>query len=196
MATSSPHHSNIKRDRKQRQTYPGPNSADNQQMLRDIRHTLDQHQRDIRTPTPTSSVALVATVERQDSSREREHLRRSPPSEAGGGGGSAGSGSPRVQPQSRAAASSATTTAAATSSVPATTTAAGGKQNSSNRKRQLATIRRSLRPFASAHSDPGFHTARDMVDKRALEELISLGYNEVREREREREEGRGDGGGQ
>lgn len=164
MASSSPHHSNIKRDRKQRQTYPGPNSADNQQMLRDIRHTLDQHQRDIRTPTPTSA-ALVATVERQDS-REREYLRRSPPSET-----TSGNGSPRVQQQNRAS-----------SAAPA------GKQNSSSRtKRQLATIRRSLRPFASTHSDPGFHTARDMVDKRALEELISLGYNEVRR-------GRGGGG--
>lgn len=186
MASPSPHpHGNIKRDRKQRQTYPGPNSADNQQMLRDIRHTLDQHQRDIRTPTPTSAAATCSTVERQDS-REREHLRRSPPSEAGGSGGG-GSGSPRVQPQNRAASSS----SSSSSSSAAAAVPPASKQNSSNRKRQLATIRRSLRPFASAHSDPGFQTAREMVDKRALEELISLGYNEVRGRTRGRDGGLG-----
>ena len=160
MASPSPsgHNINNKRDRKQRQTYPGPNSADNQQMLQDIRHTLDQHQRERRTPTPTSA-ALSATVERQDS-REREQLRRSPPSEV------TANGSPSATPRMKQNRPSAVPT----------------KQLASSRtRRQLATIRHSLRPFASGHSDPGFHAAKDKVNQKMLEELICHGYNEVRE---------------
>ena len=35
-----------RRDKKFRQTYPGPDTADNQQMLQDIKQTLENHQKD------------------------------------------------------------------------------------------------------------------------------------------------------
>ena len=42
-----------KEKRKERKTYPGPNSTDNEQMLQDIRETLAAHQRDsVMAPSP------------------------------------------------------------------------------------------------------------------------------------------------
>ena len=134
---------NARRERRFRQTFPGPNSADNTQMLQDIRSTLDTHRQ----------TGGTDRLERSDS-KEREHSRKSPPSEL------TSSGSPGTAPRMQQNRSTPT------------------KQLASNRtKRQLATIRKSLRPFA--YSDPGFHAARDKVNKKMLEELISLGYNEV-----------------
>ena len=130
-----------RREKKFRQTFPGPNSADNVQMLHDIRETLEYHHRAGATDRP----------ERQ----EREPSRKSsPPSEL------TASGSPGTTPRMQQSRSTPT------------------KQLASTRtKRQLAKIRKSLKPFA--YSDPGFHAARDKVNKKMLEELISLGYNEV-----------------
>ena len=154
-----------KREKKHRQTYPGPNSADNQQMMQDIRETLENHQRRARAvQDETATTGGQQTVpadrssveqERPDS-RERDQTRRSsPPSEL-----TASNGSPNMTPRMQQNRSTPT------------------KQLASNRtKRQLATIRRSLKPFA--YSDPGFHAAKDKVNKRMLEELISLGHNEV-----------------
>lgn len=145
-----------RREKRFRQTYPGPNSADNQQMLQDIRSTLGQQ-------TTAGSGTAAERLERSDSKerekeRRREQTRRSsPPSEL------TSSGSPGSTPRPAR---------------PSRTTPTKMLDSSSNRrKKQLATIHKSLKPFA--YSDPGFHVARDKVNKRLLEELISLGYNEV-----------------
>jgi len=48
-----------------------------------------------------------------------------------------------------------------------------------SRRRKLAMIRKSLKPFA--HSDPGFnHSIVEKANKRFLEDLCLLGYDEVR----------------
>ena len=48
-----------------------------------------------------------------------------------------------------------------------------------SRRRKLAMIRKSLKPFA--HSDPGFnHNIIEKANKRFLEDLCLLGYDEVR----------------
>lgn len=49
-----------------------------------------------------------------------------------------------------------------------------------SRRRKLAMIRKSLKPFA--HSDPGFNsTVIEKANKKFLAELCALGYDEVRE---------------
>ncbi len=151
-----------RREKRFRQTFPGPNSADNQQMLQDIRSTLGQQT--AASSSGTASGSPVERLERSDSKerekeRKREQTRRpSPPSELTSSG-SPGT-TPRLQPSR------------------STPTKQLDRESSSTRKKQLATIRRSLKPFA--YSDPGFQTDREKVDKKMLEELISLGYNEVR----------------
>ncbi len=150
-----------RREKKFRQTYPGPNSADNQQMLQDIRSTLGQQST---AGSGTASGSPAERLERSDSKerereRKREQTRRSsPPSELNS------SGSPGTTPRMQ----------------PSRSTPTKQLESNSNRKRerQLAKIRKSLKPFA--YSDPGFHTAREKVNMKMLEELISLGYNEVR----------------
>ena len=48
-----------------------------------------------------------------------------------------------------------------------------------SRRRKLAMIRKSLKPFA--HSDPGFNTTIiEKANKKYLAELCALGYDEVR----------------
>ena len=48
-----------------------------------------------------------------------------------------------------------------------------------SRRRKLAMIRKSLKPFA--HSDPGFNTSvLEKANKKLLAELCALGYDEVR----------------
>lgn len=48
-----------------------------------------------------------------------------------------------------------------------------------SRRRKLAMIRKSLKPFA--HSDPGFNsTIIEKANKKYLAELCALGYDEVR----------------
>lgn len=147
-----------KREKKYRQTYPGPNTADNQQMMQDIRETLENHQHQAQKQDPAVAADCGSSVERErPESRDRDQTRRpSPPSELTASNGSPGT-TPRMQ-QNR--------------STPT-------KQLASNQtKRKLAKIRKSLKPFA--YSDPGFHASMDKVNRRMLEELISLGHNEVR----------------
>ena len=183
--------SSSRREKKYRQTYPGPNDDDNEQMLQDIKDTLDHHQRAQVVTAAASTTAgserersLVATAgtsahssgsgsggsERESNmrteypsgSREAASGRRSsPPSDREHGGAAAVSGSPgasqRVQ-QNR--------------STPT-------KQLGSSdwNKQTMKEIKKQLRPFAS--SDPGFHPARDRVNKKMLMQLINYGYNEV-----------------
>lgn len=139
-----------RREKKFRQTFPGPNSSDNQQMLHNIRETLENHQRETSIERPMSKEG----PERPDT-RDRDQTRRSsPPSEL------TASGSPGTTPRMQQNRSTPTKLIA-----------------TSRTKKQLAKIRKSLKPFA--YSDPGFHAAKDKVNKRMLEELISLGHNEV-----------------
>ena len=158
-----------RREKKYRQTYPGPNSEDNQQMLQDIRDTLDHHQNratDTYTTTTTVDrersvgVAAPPSVGERDMRVDRESRdtrRPSPPSDREQGLPSASPGTtPRMQ-QNR--------------STPTKQLASDGTQQ------KLREIRKSLRPFA--YSDPGFHAAKDKVNKKMLEQLINLGYNEV-----------------
>lgn len=171
-----------KRDKRQRQTrgltFPGPNASDNQQMLDNIRTTLDSQNSTKAQATSTASTVSdresllpsqqsLASPDREMRDRvelaatatDKEQYRKSPPTDRDHTlSASASPGStPRGQQPSR--------------STPT-------KQLISHRtKEKLWEIRKSLRPFA--HSDPGFHAAKDKVNKGMLKELIGLGYNEV-----------------
>ena len=158
-----------RRDRRFRQTFPGPDSGDNQQMLQDIKDTLDsrgqqqqqqqQHSGSAQQKPSDRNVTNNSERERErPESRDREQSssRRSPPSEGPSPANASPGTTPRMQ-QNR------------------TPT----KQHTDRTKQQLAKIRRQIRPY-HAYSDPGFHAARDKVNKKMLEHLISLGYNEVR----------------
>ena len=140
-----------------RQTYPGPNSADNQLMLQNIRSTLENHHSEKQTGSGMGSGTGAERLERSDSKERTQMRRSSPPSELTSSGSP--SSTPRMAQQSRS-----------------TPTKQLASRRTKHAKRELATIRRDLKQFAS---DPGFHAARDKVNKRMLDELISLGYNEV-----------------
>lgn len=176
-----------RREKRLRQTYPGPNSADNQQMLQDIKDTLDNHQR---AQVATAAVSTSAGSERERSlaagttssgsgsagsgserdysmktdhsttggSRDVSGRRSSPPSDREHHGSPGAT--PRMPPQSRS-----------------TPTKQLGSSSDWN-KQTMKEIKKQLRPFAS--SDPGFHPARDRVNKKMLMQLINYGYNEVR----------------
>ena len=180
-----------RREKKFRQTYPGPNSADNQQMLQDIKDTLDHHQRaQIATTTQVASerersLGLAATTTSSgsassggssaDTMRIADHTagrdmsrRSSPPSDRGEAAHGAVSGSPSTTQRATAQAQSSR----------ATPTKQLASSASDWNKQTMKEIKKQLRPFAS--SDPGFHPARDGVNKKLLMQLINFGYNEVR----------------
>ena len=184
-----------RREKKFRQTYPGPNSADNQQMLQDIKDTLDHHQRaQIATVAPSTtqvasererSLGLAATTTSSgsassggssaDTMRIADHTagrdtsrRSSPPSDRGEAAHGAVSGSPSTTQRATAQAQSSR----------ATPTKQLASSASDWNKQTMKEIKKQLRPFAS--SDPGFHPARDRVNKKLLMQLINFGYNEVR----------------
>ena len=175
-----------RREKKFRQTYPGPNSADNQQMLQNIKDTLDNHQR-AQVATAAASTSAGSERERSlaagttssgsgsaGSGSERDYSMKTDYSTTGGGRDISGRRSsppsdrehhgspgatPRMPPQSRS-----------------TPTKQLGSSSDWN-KQTMKEIKKQLRPFAS--SDPGFHPARDRVNKKMLMQLINYGYNEV-----------------
>ena len=178
--------STSRREKKFRQTYPGPNPADNQQMLYDIKETLDNHQR--------AQVVTAAASTTADSERERALAATSSGSGSGGSeremrtelpGGARDSSSRRSSPpsdrggeyvpSSSGGSPGATQRAQQNRSTPTKQLGSSSDWN----KQTMREIRKQLRPFAS--SDPGFHPARDKVNKKMLEQLINYGYNEVRE---------------
>lgn len=154
-----------RKEKKHRQTYPGPNTADNQQMLQDIRETLQLTTTAATTGTPTASER--SAPERADS-KEREHRRPSPPGEV------SGAASPRMQNRG--------TSHTPTKHLSASQSSHRAHQNTV-RKQNLEKIRRDLQQFKGRErlSDPGFHhPSKDTVDKKMLEELINTyGYSEV-----------------
>lgn len=154
-----------KRDKRQRQTFPGPNPSENQQMLNDIRTTLGTNAQATSTASTASDREGSADPAQAFSTdkeprEDRESCRRSPPSDRELTGASP-SNTPRMQVQRS---SNRTPTKQLTSH---------------GTKEKLREIKKSLGPFA--YSDPGFHhPAQDKVNKAMLLRLISLGYNEVR----------------
>ena len=156
-----------KRDKRQRQTFPGPNPGENQQMLNDIRTTLGTNAQATSTASTASdrenSTAQAQAYQAQRRTRdEREPSRRSPPRDRDqplASSGASPSSTPRMQPN-------------ASRSTPTKQLGPNGT------KEKLREIKKTLRPFAN--SDPGFHhPAKDKVNKEMLERLICLGYNEV-----------------
>lgn len=156
-----------RRERRHRQTYPGPNPEDNQQMLQDIKHTIETHSSGEKVGRSSAgSEAEMRTEKSLDRERpesrdkEQSRERRSPPaSVATGDREQASPGTARSQ-QNRS-----------------TPTKQLTQLNSDRNKQQLREIRRMLRPFV--RSDPGLNAAKDHVNKSMLEQLISLGYSEV-----------------
>eukprot|EP00731_Ephydatia_muelleri_P032246 Em0023g753a len=131
-----------RRDKKLRQTFPGPNAADNQQMLQDIKQTLGDHQKNEPASLPPA---------------DQMNKRSSPPTEL------PTSSSPSIG--NRTPASRLTPT----------------KQLAAHEtKQKLAQIRQSIKPYGprNSASDPGFHAAKEKVNKKMLDELISLGHSE------------------
>ena len=166
-----------RKEKKFRQTYPGPNTADNQQMLQDIRETLlttgDRG-------APATAAGSERSVPERADSKEREQRgeaerarRQSPPVEF------SGTASPRMQNRERGASHTPTKHLSSAQS-------SHRAHQSSVRKQNLEKIRRDLQPFKGRErlSDPGFHhPSRDTVDRRLLDELITTyGYSEVRGR--------------
>ncbi len=153
-----------KRDKRQRQTFPGPNPCENEQMLNDIRTTLGTNAQATSTASTVSdregsagpAQAYYSDKEAKDR-EERESSRKSPPSDRELTGASP-SNTPRMQNSNR--------------STPTKQLTSHGT------KEKLREIKKSLRPFAN--SDPGLnHPGKDKVNKSMLERLICLGYNEV-----------------
>ena len=176
-----------RREKKFRQTYPGPNSADNQQMLQDIKDTLDNHQR--------AQIATVAASTTAASERERSlGLAATTTSSGSASSGSSDtmridhttagrdmsrrSSPPSDRGEAHAVSGSPSTTQRASAQNRATPTKQLASSASDWNKQTMKEIKKQLRPFAS--SDPGFHPARDRVNKKLLMQLINYGYNEVR----------------
>ena len=155
-----------RRERRHRQTYPGPNPEDNQQMLQDIKQTIEIHSGGEKVGRSSAgSEAEMRTTENlldgerpESRDREQSRERRSPP--ASGDREQASPGAARAQ-QNRS-----------------TPTKQLTQLNSDRNKQQLREIRRMLRPFV--RSDPGLNASKDLVNKSMLDQLISLGYSEVR----------------
>ena len=154
-----------RRERRHRQTYPGPNPEDNQQMLQDIKHSIETHSSGEKVGRSGSSAGSEAEMRTEKSldrerpeSRDKEQSRErrsSPPASSS----EASPGTARAQ-QNRS-----------------TPTKQLNQLNSDRNKQQLREIRRMLRPFV--RSDPGLNAAKDHVNKSLLEQLIGMGYSEV-----------------
>lgn len=179
-----------RREKKFRQTYPGPNSADNQQMLQDIKDTLDHHQQ------AQVVTAAASTTAAGSSERDRSLIAAAAASSGSGSGGSSASerdmrtdypttsGSARDTTNRRSSPPSDREQVVLSGSPGATQRV---QQNRSTPTKQLGSsdwnkqtmkeIKKQLRPFAS--SDPGFHPPRDRVNKKMVVQLINYGYSEV-----------------
>lgn len=160
-------------ERKHRQTYPGPNAADNQQMIQDIKDSI----------APTESL-----TEREEEDEVAE---------SGASGGhciSAGSDKEmkgerqpdRERPESRDLEQSKERRSPQSDREQASPGAAPRSQNRTTPTKQLTTdknrqhlrdIRRTLRPFY--RSDPGLAVGKEKVNRTMLEQLINLGHSEV-----------------
>lgn len=159
-----------RRERRHRQTYPGPNPEDNQQMLQDIKHSIETHSGGEKAGRSSAGSEAEMRTEKsldrerpESRDREQSRERRSPPAASASDREQASPGTtPRAQ-QNRS-----------------TPTKQLTQLNSDRNKQQLREIRRMLRPFV--RSDPGLNAAKDHVNKTMLEQLISLGYSEVSER--------------
>lgn len=162
-----------RREKKFRQTYPGPNSADNQQMLQDIKDTLDHHQRAQVVTAATSTIAgneregLAAATSSGSGSGSKVEMRTDHPRDT----------SRRSSPPSDREHGTNGSPGTAQRMQPSRSTPTKQLGSSDWNKLTMREIKKSLRPFAS--SDPGFHPARDRVNKKMMMQLINYGYNEV-----------------
>ena len=174
-----------RREKKFRQTYPGPNSADNQQMLQNIKDTLDNHQRAQVTTAAASTTAgserersLAATTTSSGSASSGSSDMRTDHTASSGGRDMSRRSSPPSDREAVAVSGSPGTNQRAPAGSRATPTKQLGSSLASEwNKQTMKEIKKQLRPFAS--SDPGFHPARDRVNKKLLVQLINFGYNEV-----------------
>ena len=174
-----------RREKKFRQTYPGPNSADNQQMLQNIKDTLDNHQR---AQVATAAVSTTAGSERERSLGIAATTTSSGSASSGSsdtmrtdhtsGRDTSRRSSPPSDREAYAVSGSPSTSQRASAQNRATPTKQLASSASDWNKQTMKEIKKQLRPFAS--SDPGFHPARDRVNKKLLMQLINVGYNEVR----------------
>ena len=158
-------------ERKHRQTFPGPNPADNQQMVQDIKDSiassgsLSDKKKESESGAvgggPSSSAGSeremkgekLADRERPESrDMEQSKERRSPQSDRE-------QTSPGATPR--------------TSQNRATPT----KQLDQKHRQQLRDIRKTLHPWCK--SDPGLAMGKEKVNKAMLEQLINLGHSEV-----------------
>lgn len=175
-----------RREKKFRQTYPGPNSADNQQMLQNIKDTLDHHHRAQVVTAAASTTAgserersLAATTTSSGSAGSgSSDMRTDHTTSSSGGRDMSRRSSPPSDREVVAVCGSPGTSQRASAGSRATPTKQLGSSSASEwNKQTMKEIKKQLRPFAS--SDPGFHPARDRVNKKLLVQLINYGYNEV-----------------
>lgn len=158
-------------ERKHRQTYPGPNAADNQQMLQDIKdsiastESLSDQEKAVESGGDGGHSTSAGSEKEMKGERQPERERpesrdmeqskerRSPQSDRE-------QASPGATPRSQQNRSTPT------------------KQlNSAKHRQHLREIRKTLRPFHK--SDPGLAVGKEKVNKVMLEQLINLGYSEV-----------------
>ena len=158
-----------RREKRHRQTYPGPNPEDNQQMLQDIKQTIETHSGSEKVGRSSAGSEAEMRTEKsldrerpESRDREQSRERRSPPATTS------------VPTGDREQASPGTARSQQNRSTP---TKQLNQLNSDRNKQQLREIRRMLRPFV--RSDPGLNTDKDHVNKPMLEQLITLGYSEV-----------------
>ena len=166
-----------RRERRHRQTYPGPNPADNRQMVQDIKDSILQASSESLTSNGEKEKPAVnrsSTGSEREMRGEKSFDRDRPESR---------DSRERKSPLSdREQASPGATPRAAMQQNPnrATPTKQISQPNS-DRNKQLRAIRISLRPYDkyARRSDPGFHAAIEQVNKTMLEQLISYGHSEV-----------------
>ena len=155
-------------ERKHRQTYPGPNAADNQQMLQDIKDSIASSESlNEREKAAETGGHSISTDSDKEMKGERQLERERPESR------DLEQSQERRSPQSDREQSSpgATTRAQQNRSTPT-------KQLNSDKNRQhLRDIRKTLRPFYK--SDPGLAVGKEKVNRNMLEQLINLGHSEV-----------------
>lgn len=158
-------------ERKHRQTFPGPNSADNQQMLQDIKDTIASteslSEKDKAAESGGVGGHSTSAGSEKEMKGERQPERERPESR------DVEQSKDRRSPQSdrEQASPGATPRAQQNRSTPT-------KQLNSEKHRQhLRDIRRTLRPFYK--SDPGLAVGKEIVNMALLEQLINLGHSEV-----------------
>ena len=159
-------------ERKHRQTFPGPNPADNQQMVQDIKESIassgslgdKKKAADLRgggCSGPSSSAGSDKEMRGEKADRERPESRDMEQSKE------------RRSPQSDREQSSPGATPRAPQNRATPT-----KQLDPKHRQQLREIRKTLHPWCK--SDPGFAVVgKEKVNRAMLEQLINLGHSEV-----------------